>query len=54
MLFKHCTRNVNFSACINEDVLEYSLQTLDQGRGDKKSNEEENKETKYYCFIFEF
>jgi len=30
MLFKHCTRNVNFCVYFNKEVLEYSLQTLDE------------------------
>lgn len=32
MLFKHCRRNVNVSACFNKEVLEYSLQALDEGK----------------------
>ena len=31
MLFKHCKRNVNFTACFNREVLEYSVQTPDEG-----------------------
>jgi hypothetical protein len=32
VLFKHCRRNVNVSACFNKEVLEYSLQALDEGK----------------------